>query len=186
MIQLEQLTTEQITSIYNEHMLTDFPPREMKPLSALLDARERDLYTCYGIFSEGELAGYVFLEHSGGDYLIDYIAMFPEKRNGGLGGQLLSVLMEELYECDSVIGEVEDPAFAETEADRSLQTRRLGFYLRNGIIDTGMTSVCFGARYKILELPTGRTHSPEELRELYIKHYRVFFSEEECARGIQI
>lgn len=44
-------------------------------------------------------------------------------------------MAEMLKSAHSLIVEVEDPEFAETEEDRILQTRRLNFYLRNGVID---------------------------------------------------
>lgn len=186
MVNLRELTNEQIASVYNEHMIEDFPPEELKPLEKILGALKIGRYACYGIFSDEEFSGYVFLERINNDYLIDFIATFPQKRNGGLGAELLAVLADALKDSDSVLGEVEDPAFADTEEARLLQTRRLGFYLRNGIIDTGVKATTFGAHYLILELPTGHPHSSEEICDLYNKQYRVFFSEEECGQFIQM
>ncbi len=187
MVSLVKLTTEQIVSVYHEHMIEDFPPDELKkPLEKILDAIKIDRYACYGLYSDEELVGYVFLERINNDYLIDYIATFPQKRNGGLGAELLALLTDALKDSDSVIGEVEDPAFADTEEARSLQTRRLAFYHRNGIIDTGVRVTTFGVHYRILALPTGQSHSAEEIRALYKAQYRAFFTEEECSQFIQM
>lgn len=186
MVNLLKLTNEQIVSVYHEHMIEDFPPDELKALEKIQSAMKIGRYVCYGLYSNAELVGYVFLERINNDYLVDYIATFPQKRNGGLGAELLALLTDALKDSDSVIGEVEDPAFAETEEARSLQNRRLAFYLRNGIIDTGVKVTTFGVHYRVLELPTGHLHSPEEIRALYKKQYQVFFSEEECTQFIHM
>ncbi len=209
MVKLVNLTNEQIVSVYNEHMIEDFPPDELKSLEQIQGALELGRYACYGLYADGELAGYVFLERLNNDYLVDYIATFPQKRNGGLGTELLAILRDALKDSDSVIGEVEDPAFAATEEEalkdsdsvigevedpefaateeeRSLQTRRLGFYLRNGILDTGVRAVCFGVHYRILTFPTKKQHSMDEIRELYKMQYGNFHSKEICDRYIQV
>ncbi len=186
MVKLVNLTNEQIVSVYNEHMIEDFPPDELKSLEQIQGALELGRYACYGLYADGELAGYVFLERLNNDYLVDYIATFPQKRNGGLGTELLAILRDALKDSDSVIGEVEDPEFAATEEERSLQTRRLGFYLRNGILDTGVRAVCFGVHYRILTFPTKKQHSMDEIRELYKMQYGNFHSKEICDRYIQV
>ena len=38
------LDTEEIKSIYNEHIVTDFPASEVKPLKQMLEKRENGQY----------------------------------------------------------------------------------------------------------------------------------------------
>jgi uncharacterized protein len=55
------LETDEITDIYNEHIVTDFPASEVKPLSQMLRKREQGQYFVYGMFEDnGELAGYAY------------------------------------------------------------------------------------------------------------------------------
>ena len=172
MVRLEKLNKEEVRSIYNDHMVIDFPKDELKPLSTIYKAMDEDKYECFGLTDEGEMAGYMFFIRIDNDYLIDYIATFPERRNQGLGSKLLAILKDQLSSADSIIGEVEDPQYAETEEDRILQTRRYGFYLRNGCIDTGVKASAFGVPFILLEIVTKRKHTHEEIRELYRKLYR--------------
>ena len=44
------LDTEEIKSIYNEHIVTDFPASEVKPLKQMLEKRENGQYFVYGLF----------------------------------------------------------------------------------------------------------------------------------------
>ena len=170
MIHLAELTHDQIITIYHEHMHKDFPPAEMHRLKTILKWVNLGRYACYGLFSDDELVGYVFLERVENNYLVDYIATFPELRNHGLGAKLIELLVEKLKGADSVIGEVEDPDFAETDDVRSLRTHRLGFYTRNGVVDTGVKVSFFGVHYILVEFPVGPLHSPEEIKSIWERY----------------
>ena len=63
------LDTEEIKSIYNEHIVTDFPASEVKPLKQMLEKRENGQYFVYGLFESNtdddgapqeELSGYAY------------------------------------------------------------------------------------------------------------------------------
>lgn len=170
---LETLDKNQITDIYNKRMKIDFPPSELKPLDMIFNAMDKGMYECYGLTDNDEILGYVYVIKLGKDYLIDYIATYPKKRNAGLGGILISLLKEKLSDAESIIGEVEDPDFAEDDESRALQTRRIGFYMRNGFRKTNLRACCFGAHFIIIETGEGMVHTEDELRELYKKHYKA-------------
>ena len=56
---------------------------------------------------------------------------------------------------------------------RILQMRRLQFYLRNGIKDTGITTRLFGVEFKILECVLTEAHSGEQVKEIYEKRHHL-------------
>ena len=108
------LDTEEIKSIYNEHIVTDFPASEVKPLKQMLEKRENGQYFVYGLFESNtdddgapqeELSGYAyFIKCRNMDvYLLDYLAIVKDKRSKHLGTHFLG------------------------------QLKRIGFYKKNGM-----------------------------------------------------
>ena len=71
-----------------------------------------------------------------------------------------------------MVGEVEDPETAADAESRLTRERRLRFYLRNGVLDTGVCSRVYGVDYRVLELPTAGAHAPETVRDCYTALYR--------------
>lgn len=172
-MRLDRLTREQVEKVYQERMKEDFPPNELKPLAMINKAVEQGIYECFGLMDGEEIAGYVFLIKQGEDYLVDYLATYPERRNRGLGREMIRLLGEYLADAKSIIGEVENPEFAINEVDKELQTRRFGFYMRNGCRGTGVRVTCFGVPYIILEMGQGLVHTAEEIKTLYERHYKA-------------
>jgi GNAT superfamily N-acetyltransferase len=62
------------------------------------------------------------------------LATSPEMRNLGYGTQMYREVVRQagVNGCRALVFEVEIPALAESEADRQLAQRRIGFYRRNG------------------------------------------------------
>ncbi len=181
-MQISLLGREQITEIYNTKMKYDFPPKELKPLQRILDAYDKNLYECYALTddedSSREVLGYAFFVKMDNHYLFDYFAVTKDKRNGGLGSTFLGLLKQKFADSDSVIGEVEDPDYAENEEDRDLQTRRLNFYLRNGYVNTGVKAIMFGVDYIVIEMDLGKYHDQETIADLYKAHYKAMLPED--------
>ena len=165
-----------VENLYKSRLKKDFVRNELKPLSAIRRAWERDAYECYGLFSGEDMLGYAFFVRLGRNYLFDYLAIAKDHRDEGLGSVFLRQLASCLSSADFVVGEVEDPDKAANEEIRKQRERRLRFYLRNGYEMPELTSVVFGADYRILEVPTGKTHSTNELRTVYTEIYRSIFS----------
>ena len=172
------LTKQEVREIYNDYMKVDFPKDELKPLSAIMKLIDSGAYRCMGYVddqdTEKKLYAYAFFVKQNEDYLFDYLAVMENSRNGGIGSSFLAELAKEFEGAESVIGEVEDPAFARNEADRELQSRRLGFYLRNGYKDTGVRAKTFGVPFIILEMDLGKKHDAKNIIELYKKQYGVY------------
>lgn len=162
----------QVEALYRTRMKKDFVRNELRPLASLRRSWEQDAYDCYGLFDADELLGYAFFVRLGRNYLFDYLAIAAEHRDEGLGSVFLPMLASRLQDADCVIGEVEDPEKAPDAESRAQRERRLRFYLRGGYLQTDLTSRVFGADYRILEVPTGKTHTADELRAVYTALYQ--------------
>ncbi len=170
-MELITLTGEEITTIYHDHLTSDFARDETKPLGVILKAVEKGTYDCLGLLGEEGLAGYVFLVRRDRNYLVDYLAVFREDRNKGLGSELLRLLGDYLAEADSVILEVEDPDLEEEGPGRETMVRRIGFYRKNYWIDTGLRVRCFGVPFRILQPEEAPAVDREELWQIYRSLY---------------
>jgi len=187
-LKIHLLNREQIAQIYHTRMVQDFPPMELKPLQRMQDAYDQGNYVCYALLEEGkdigpatkaeDILAYAFFVKMDNHYLFDYLAVSSDKRNSGLGTSFLELLHGEFADSDSVIGEVEDPDCAENDTDRELQTRRLGFYLRNGYINTGIKVVMFDVDYIVLEMDLGKNHDRQTISNLYQEHYKAMLPRE--------
>ena len=183
-MKLQRLNENQITKLYQEHMVVDFPKDELKPLNMILKSVQEGFYDCFGLFENEKIVGYTFMVKQENSYLIDYIAIFPEHRNNGVGANLLTLIDDYLGDADRIIGEVEDPAYTDDEEQKTLQTRRLGFYLRNNCYDTGLRVECFGVKFIIFEADKKRCRDKDEVWDLYSLFYKKFLSEERFEKNI--
>ena len=182
---LQQLNEKQISKLYEEHMIIDFPKDELKPLEMILKSVEKGFYECLGILEEEKIVGYIYLVRVDNCYLIDYIAIFPELRNKGLGTNLLALINDYLETADRVIGEVEDPAYTNDEGQKHIRNRRLQFYLRNNCRDTGLRVECFGVNYIILEVGNNHCKDLDEVWNLYEKFYKIFLPTDKFIKNIK-
>lgn len=162
----------QVEALYKTRLKKDFVRNELRPLSSLRRSWERNAYDCYGLFDGDEILGYAFFVRLGNNFLFDYLAIAEGHRDEGLGSIFLRQLADCLKTADCVVGEVEDPEKAPDAESRAQRERRLQFYLRSGYRRTELTSVVFGANYRILEVPTAVPHTTGELREIYTDLYK--------------
>ncbi len=171
---VKELTLAQIRALYEGRLREDFPPAEIKPLSAIERALSRGEYICWGAIAGEEILAYAFFIRLKGIALFDYLAVKKEVRGTGVGSAFLQALMAgHLSGMDAVLLEVDDPACAEDEAERNVRDRRLAFYLRNGLADTAVTAVVYGVQFRILALPVGLCPSPDDTRRMYADLYRA-------------
>ncbi len=149
-----------------------------------------DRYVCLGFYEAAGLRGYGFFatlpaENGGLHYLLDYFAILPAYRGQGLGAAFLPAMLARLPDAASVIGEAENPACAANEADRALRERRIRFYLRCGVRDTGVTACVWGVEYRLLFFG-GRALSQDAVRRVYGAFYRSFFPPALYAQKVRI
>ena len=77
-------------------------------------------------------------------------------------------------------------AFEEDDEKRFLCKRRMEFYYRNGFEDTGVKAVCFGVHFILIETGVNAVHSKEQIKELYLKHYRFMLPDEVFRKNVEI
>ena len=169
-----ELTLQEVRDIYRLRMVDDFPRNELKPLFVLERAIRKGIYRCYGLKEADELLAYAFfvcLPENGEEHcLLDYYAVDRGHRGTGIGSRFLKMLCaDQLKDAACAILEVDDPACA--EGDREIRERRLRFYLRNGMTDTGEKAVVFGADFIILRMPVGKADA--DFRRIYQDIYRT-------------
>lgn len=169
------LTVEEVITLYSLHMKRDFPKDELKPLKMILTTMEQGLYAPYGLFEDGGLVAYALYWRAEGEHyvMLDYFAVVPQKRNQGVGGELLKEMLERFcQDGNGVFGEVETPDSGKEEVD-ALRRRRLGFYARAGMRTMGFRTKIFGVTYAIIAY--GPEISDEALIEVDRKIYRSAF-----------
>ena len=151
-MQIKKLSLEAVEKIYREDIIYQFPPEEMKPFSSMKTLFMRDMYLCFGLYEGEELLAYAFFvrEAQVRQILLDYYVVCTPHRSRGIGGKFLHLLREECSGYDAMLIEVENPAYAETEADRAMQVRRVNFYTRNDFRTTPIEVNLFDTEYSIM------------------------------------
>ena len=146
-----ELTREEIDFVYKEHMTRDFPPEELPPFPPALQMMDDGEGWFYGIYDGETMAAYVQLLLPGQSRfaLLNYFAVLPPYRNGGLGERLLSELPVHLPDVDGILIESE---FPDRAADPDMARRRLGFYARSGAENTYWRERIYDAWYYVLLL----------------------------------
>ena len=79
---MRELTEQEMTEIYQSHLVEDFPAGEVKPLAHMLEGRKKGQYEAYGLFEKDTLKGYAyFIKNSTQPAaLLDYLAGAAECR----------------------------------------------------------------------------------------------------------
>jgi GNAT superfamily N-acetyltransferase len=163
--------------VYNEHMKEDFPPSELKSLELIEQGIAEGYYRFLGLLDHNEVIGYVCLVEAGDACLIDYLAVVPGRRSSGAGSELLRLLENRLKDKEYVIIEAELPDSGRDADETALRKRRVEFYLRNGILDTGIDVRCFGVDFRILEAGTHDPHQRQDVIRRYENVYRRILPE---------
>lgn len=142
-----------------------FPLAERKPLFFLLRKARRGQGDFFAIEDDAGrflgLANTLFYKDM---VMLDYFAIAPEQRNGGIGANVL-VLLRERYADRRLFGEIEvtDKPHPELE----LRKRRRNFYMRNGFAPVGMTVSAFSCEFEVIS--NGKPISFQEYKEFYYK-----------------
>ena len=136
---------------------------------------------------DGEtLAAYLLMVRPEGSSIsqLDYFAVVPAYRAGGLGAKLLAALPEYEAGAQAIIIEAEMPEKAEDEA---MAVRRLGFYARCGARDTGYYEHLFDAWFRILVLPCPGAPelSDKDALDALVSCYKRTISESQWRKYVQ-
>lgn len=181
-MELKLLNKEELASLYKTEMVFDFPKAELKPLSGMLRLMERGHYEPLLALENGEAVGYAIMWLSGNERgaLLEYLGVLRGKRNGGVGGRILSLLGER-YE--QLFGEVEAPD-SRDPAENDLRCRRVGFYLRNGFRVLDYECALFGAHFKCIYL--GEETNDRRVESMHRNIYASYFSAGHMEKYIQL
>ena len=185
------LTLEQVRRVYTEQMVPAFPEDELKPLKMIEQALARGEYLCLGA-ADGDdvlaIAFFVKIVREGRTLMLfDYFAVREDLRDQGLGGRFLRELIAgPITAADVALLEVDEPDAAESPQALDTRSRRLAFYLRNGLHDTGAHAHVYGVTYRILSLPTGNVLAPDEVRRTYAMLYHAILPDHLYHRWVVI
>lgn len=128
---IKRLTRNDFEYIF-PHMLTEFPASEMKSYDDFCTLFEKGKYLLLGYEEVGEIKGCALgYLASNGIFWLDYLFVYREYQNQGLGQKILKELIGGEYACNGVLLEVEPveegtPYFDNTK-------RRMRFYQRFNI-----------------------------------------------------
>lgn len=162
-MEFRAMNEQEIRGWYSREFITTFPPNEQKPLSFIMGLIAGGRYTLMGLYEGASLLGYASLQTAPdcpGYVLLDYLGVTAARRNGGLGGQILSLLEKRYRGTACVIVEAESPVPGGDPAENALRVRRIGFYERCGLRRAYEMGAC-GIRCQVLTL--GDSGAPEAL-----------------------
>ena len=173
MLILKTMDDAQVGVLYETCMRRDFPPSELKSLSAILRIKHMGLYNVLGAYqTDGTLAAYALLYHPTGGrvVLLDYLAVEPAFRHAGVGSMLLAQLRAHYADAaDVLLIECERPKAAPDE----MQARdRIRFYTQAGARLTNVRIWLFDVEYSILVLPCSERVPELDWAETMLTLYR--------------
>lgn len=146
----KKASLQEIEEIYNTHMKKDFPPAELKPLSAIKYSVEKGWYVMYIAYDEGGIKGYACVADCGDSIgFLDYFAIVKEYRGTGVGTEFFREL-DSLSDFGCILLETESIESAKNDVEDFIRKRRIAFYKRSGCIDTGCMYNVFGVEYNVL------------------------------------
>ena len=120
-MELKLLNKAELTALYREHLLADFPKSELKPLKGMLNLMDRGVYDPLLVTDNGEPVGYamVWLPADRTGALLEYFGVLRGKRNGGIGSRILDLLTGRYGQ---LFGEAEAPS-SEPPGDQCVRDR---------------------------------------------------------------
>lgn len=180
------LTAEELTNVYLNEMRRDFPAGELKPLSMILNSEAAGTAHTWGVYEDDTLVAYLLMVRPVGCEVsqLDYFAVLPQYRAGGIGAVLLAALPDHEKGAQAILIEAECPEKAEDEA---MAVRRLGFYARCGARDTGYYEHLFDAWFRILVLPCPGAPelSDKDALDALVSCYKRTISESQWRKYVQ-
>ena len=124
-----------------------FPRAEKKPFSLIVRLAKEGKTKIYAAEENGEFLGLAIMVMHSGVALLDYLAIEENRRNKGVGGQVIEAL-KVIYKDSKFILEIED-----TDKDipeREMRMRRKKFYLSHGLLVMPYKICLFGVDMEVL------------------------------------
>ncbi len=186
MLNLKVLNEAEIAALYENSMRRDFPPSELKSLSAILSMLRRDSYDVLGAYDETCMLAYALMYRpkEGRLVLLDYLAVEPESRNKGIGSAFLRRLKEYYRKtADVLLIECERP---KTAPDEMEARKRIRFYTQSGARLTSVRILLFGVEYSILALPCADVLDERDWAEQMLMLYRQMLPEDLYKQNVRL
>lgn len=111
-----------------------FPENERISIDNMFSFSETNGTDVIGIYNNDKFSGFIITMKFRKCVYICYLAVCPEKRSQGIGGQTLKILKEYYPDCQIVV-DFEAPD--ENSSNNVQRIRRRNFYYRNGFFETG-------------------------------------------------
>lgn len=175
-LKVKELTSEEISEIYNTYLVEDFPASEVKPLSQMISAKENGQYEAYGLFEDDVLKGYAYFIKTKKQpvILLDYFAVLSGLRSSGYGSAFLSKLQQMCMENKKqLILEVENPIYEVQEDKKSIMNRRIAFYEKNNMVLSNVSCNFYNNEYRIMY--AGKLCEDKVMQEKIKQIYEDFF-----------
>lgn len=186
MIDLHKMDETQICLLYEQSLVRDFPPSELKSLSSILNMYRCGRYDVLGAYQNHQLVGYALL-YCPADRrlaLLDYFAIEPVFRHQGIGSMLLEQLR--LYYADRIdvlMVECERPKAAPDEDEAR---KRIRFYTQAGAILTSVRIWLFDVEYSILAFPCSDHMPAYDWANQMLSLYQQMLPEELFRRNVRL
>ncbi len=139
-----------------------FPPAERKPFFMIRRKIKTGLMTAYSIVTAGEFSGILITAQKDDLVLLNYLAILPTIRGGGIGSKALADLSVKLP-GKGIFLEIEE--VSQSASNYGERQRRKHFYLKNGFTETGVSADLYGVRMEVLS--NGILITPEEYENFY-------------------
>ena len=149
-----------------------FPMAERKPFAIIRRMQRRGKTDIWYCESGGQFAGLVITINGPEQILIDYLAVDPKQRGGGIGSAILGQLRQ-LYPGKGIFLEIE--SVWEDVPDRDARLRRKEFYLRGGFEPMNVMIWLFGVKMELLGIDCRLSY--EQYQAFYRDNYTPWAAE---------
>lgn len=155
---LRKLEKWELSGLYRNRLEEDFPSNERPNLPAMHRHLQEGLQEIWVMTDGLQDAAYAVCAQANGIVLVTLLAVYPDRRGGGVGSALLALLQGHYAGQRAIVLEVEDPKDAQDEADRLTRTKRIAFYERNGYrMLRGYDHNSFGVHLLLMAYPLAGT-----------------------------
>ena len=150
-----------------------FPPDELISFHLLMLFTVIKRASFLAFYDDDKFAGFTYLVHFKGECYVFYLAVDETARGCGYGSKILTWIKEN-YRGEDIILDVEAPQDDAVNAPERL--KRIEFYHKSGIVDTGYTLMDNGIKYMVLS-SSPSTFNPDNMVKCWRRYAFGLFSE---------
>ena len=186
MLTLKSMGDAQTRLLYENQMRRDFPPSELKSLSAILKMKHEGTYDVLAAYLNGMLVAYAlcYCPREERIILLDYLAVEADMRSRGIGTALLGELRKHYaHQADTILIECERPKMAPNEQEAR---NRIRFYTQAGAQLTSVRIWLFEVEYSILVLPCSSEIMNKDWAQQMLALYRQMLTPALFERNVRL